>query len=238
MVGGRGRQEVAVVVDGGRVMEPQPTAIFIPSLWRPQGLERVINNIRDTTPEMHAVYVVVDKGDPPSQQVCKRYGVQYWTDEAGYFAPRIQFLFEHTTEPWFFTGSDDIVFSQGWLRKCFAHVEPHIKVVCPNDGHNPKGTNFLVSREYVMECGGNADPPGHVYNPGYLHNFSDDEMVNIGIHRGVYTRAWDVVVESTHPTWGNAPMDNTYGRMYGADPSDRQLYYSRWHLWGSRDLWR
>lgn len=219
-------------------MEPQPTAILIPSLWRPMGVERVINNIRETTPEEHAIYFVLDENDPPSQAVCDRLGVQYWLDEAGYFVPRLQFLFEHTSEPWFFTGSDDIVFTNGWLRGCFNHVENNVKVVCPDDGHNPKGTNFLVERQYVMEQGGNFDPPGYVYNPGYLHNFSDDELVSTAIYRGVYARAWDVLVESTHPTWGNAVMDETYMRMYTANENDKNLYFERWKLWGGRDLWR
>lgn len=219
-------------------MNPQNTAILIPSLWRPKALERVINNIRETTPEQHTIYALVDQADPASQEVCTRLGVTFWTDNAGYFVPRIQFLFEHTTEPYFFTGSDDIVHSPGWLTGCFAVMEDHHKVCCPNDGHNPKGTNFLVERQYVMEQGGNFDTPGYVYHPDYLHNFSDDEMVSTGYYRGVYVRAMDVVVESTHPTWGNAPMDDTYMRMYTADARDRDLYYSRWHLWGSVDLWR
>jgi hypothetical protein len=220
------------------MMEPKMTAILIPSLWRAKALGRVIDNIRATTPEPHAIYTVVDKADPASQRQCQQKGVQFWTDDAGYFVQRIQFLFEHTEEPWIFTGSDDIIHSPGWLSGCFEVMEPWHKICCPNDGHNAKGTNYLVERDYIMEQGGNFNTPGFVYHPDYLHNFSDDEMVNTGIYRGVYTRAWDVVVESTHPTWGNAPMDDTYMRMYTADPRDRALYYSRWQLWGERDLWR
>lgn len=219
-------------------MQPEPTAILIPSLWRAKALQRVITNIRATTPEPHAIYALVDEGDPASQEVCRNNGVAFWTDQAGYFVPRIQFLFEHTSEPWIFTGSDDIVHSPGWLSGCFSAMQPHHKICCPNDGHNPKGTNYLVEREYIMKQGGNFETPGKVYHPDYLHNFSDDELVNTGIYRGVYTRAWDVVVESTHPTWGNAPMDDTYMRMYTANDRDRELYYSRYHLWGGRDLWR
>lgn len=219
-------------------MNPEKTGILIPSLWRAPALERVINNIRDCTPEEHEIYALVDQADPASQAVCEKYGVRYWTDNAGYFVPRIQFLFEHTEEPWFFTGSDDIVYHAGWLSGLFSVMQPWHKICCPNDGHNPKGTNFLVNREYVMAHGGNFATPGYVYHPDYLHNFSDDELVNTGIYRGVYTRAWDVVVESTHPTWGNAPMDDTYMRMYTANDRDRELYYSRYHLWGGRDLWR
>lgn len=219
-------------------MDPQNTAILIPSLWRPESLKRTIDNIRETTPEQHAIYAMVDESDPASLEVCQTMGVSCWTDDAGYFVPRIQFLFEHTAEPFFFTGSDDIVYTPGWLTGCFAAMESHHKVCCPNDGHNPKGTNFLVERQYVLEQGGNFDTPGYVYHPDYLHNFSDDEMVNTGCFRGVYVRAMDVLVESTHPAWGNSQVDNTYMRMYEADAQDRELYYSRWHLWGSKDLWK
>jgi hypothetical protein len=219
-------------------MDPQLTAILIPSLWRAKSLQRVITNIRATTPEPHSIYALVDQADPESQRVCTNLGVEFLVDDAGYFVPRIQRLFEETNEPWIFTGSDDIVYSPGWLSGCFAAMAPHHKICCPSDGHNPKGTNFLIERAYIMERGGNWDPPGYVYNPGYLHNFSDDELVNVGIYRGVYTRAWDVVVESTHPTWGNAQMDDTYMRMYTANDQDKNLYFSRLHLWGGRDLWR
>lgn len=219
-------------------MLPQPTAILIPSLWRPQSLERVIGNIRDTTPETHGIYCVVDENDPASQEVCDRLGVAYWTDQAGYFVPRIQFLFEHTTEPWFFTGSDDIVHNPGWLTEAFAVADEQIKVVCGDDLGNAKGTNFLVERAYVMERGGNFDTPGYVYFPEYLHNYSDDEMVSTGIYRGVYRRAPKSVVQSMHPTYGNAPLDDTYFRMYNSNDRDRDIYDSRKHLWGGGDLWR
>lgn len=219
-------------------MHPEPTAILVPSLWRALSLERVINNIRDTTPEEHAIYCVVDQNDPASQQVCRELEVEFWTDDAGYFVPRLQFLFEHTEQPWFFTGSDDVIFSPGWLTEAFAVADLSTKVVCTNDLRNPKGTNYLVNRAYVMRQGGNFDTPGYVYHPDYRHNFSDDEMVSTAIYHNVYKRAPLSKVESTHPTYGTAVLDRTYQRMYDIDAQDRALYYSRWHLWGGVDLWR
>lgn len=219
-------------------MDPQPTAILLPSLWRPAGLDRVLHNIRDTTPEEHAIYVAVDKADEPSIEVCQTHEVEWFTDDAGWFCERIQFLFEQSTEPWFFTGSDDIVHTPGWLSGCFKAVTDAVKVVCPSDGHNPKGTNFLVNREYVLERGGNFDTPGNVYHPDYQHNYSDDELVNTAIHRSVYSRAYDVLVESTHPAWGNAPVDATYQRVGPSWEPDRNLYMNRMQLWGGRELWR
>lgn len=222
-------------------MNTQPTAIYIPSLNRPRGLERVLLNIKISTPEPHMIYVMVSEDDLESQNICRKNRVYYWTDvdpETQYFVPRIQRLFEKTSEPWFFTGSDDIIFSLNWLTRCFSAAEDNIKVICPNDGHNPKGTNFLVNRGYVMERGGNWDTPGYVYHPSYRHNYSDDELVNVALCRGVYARALNVLVESTHPCWGNAPSDSTYGRAYEVWGSDENLYKSRTHLWGGKDLWR
>jgi hypothetical protein len=219
-------------------MLPGPTAILVPSLWRPMSLERMINNIRDTTPEEHAIYCVVDEADPASQQVCREYEVEFWTDQAGYFVPRIQFLFEHTREPWFFTGSDDVIYNDGWLTEAFAVADDSIKVICGDDLRNPKGTNFLVNREYVMEHGGNFDTPGRVHYHEYLHNYSDDEMVSTAIYRGVYARAPKSRVESCHPTYGTAQLDDTYFRMYNANSQDEAVYLARRHLWGGGDLWR
>lgn len=215
-------------------MEPELTAIFIPSLNRPRGLERVLLNIKDTTPEPHIVYVMVSSTDIESQKICRGYGTAFWIDadpEKQYFVPRIQALFEKTNEPWFFTGSDDIIYSPGWLTGCFAAAEDKIKVICPNDGHNPKGTNFLINREYIMQEGGNWNTPGYVYHPSYRHNYSDDELVNVSLYRGIYTRALNVLVESTHPCWGNAPSDATYGRAYEVWGSDEALFWSRAPLW-------
>lgn len=221
-------------------MIPQLTSILIPSLNRPKNLERVLLNIRETTPEPHRVYVMISENDIDSQRVCRQQRTVFWTDsdpDLQYFVPRIQALFEKTSEPWIFTGSDDIVFPNNWLTGCYSAVDVGMKVICPNDGHNPKGTNFLVNRDYIMTEGGNWDPPGYVYNPSYRHNRSDDEMVNVAIYRKIYARAMNVLVESTHPSWGNAPNDSTYDRVALVSWDDETLFQSRAYLWGGENLW-
>lgn len=212
-------------------MKSEPTAILIPSLWRPEGLSRVLHNLEKTTPETHQVYACVDRNDGESMQVCLDFGVNFITDDGDYFVPRLQKLYEWSTEPWFFTGSDDIIFSNGWLTGCFAAAQDHHRVICPNDGHNPNGTNFLVSREYITEHSGTIDGTNEVYHPGYFHNFSDDELVGTARKRGVYTRAMGVLVESTHPGFGNAPDDDTYRKPRAMWGHDEALYHSRRHLW-------
>jgi len=222
-------------------LEPQLTAILIPSLNRPKNLERVLLNIRYTTPEPHRTYVMISKDDIDSQRICRGHSAIFWTDsdsDLQYFVPRIQALFEKTSEPWIFTGSDDIVYPYGWLTNCFSVADSGTKIICPNDGHNPKGTNFLVDREYIMTEGGNWDTPGYVYHPSYRHNRSDDEMVNVALYRKIYTRAMDVLIESTHPSWGNAPNDSTYERVALVSAADEALFQSRAPLWGGQDLWR
>jgi cellulose synthase/poly-beta-1,6-N-acetylglucosamine synthase-like glycosyltransferase len=214
-------------------MKPQPTAIFIPSLSRPARLEQVLRSIHDNTPEGHGVYVVVDQDDLTSQRVCQAHLVRYWMDDAGWYWPRLQFLYEQTFEPWIFIGQDDIVFSPDWLSRCFAHADDTVAVVTPSDGHNPMGTSFLVRRAYIAAHGGHMGFPGRLHHPDYRHNFTDLEFIETAEARGVHARATDVLVEHQHVDWGNAPDDESYQRVRPHWMHDAQLFESRRHLWES-----
>lgn len=212
-------------------MNPEPTGIFIPSLNRPERLHDVLLSIRKHTPEPHGVYVVVDVADIDSQRVCDTLGIRYWMDDAGWYWPRLQFLYEQTTEPWFFLGQDDIVFSPGWLTACFAHVDGSVAVVAPNDGHNAAGTSFLVRRAYIDVQGGHTGFPGRLHDPAYRHNFTDSEFVATAAARDVLVHADDVLVEHAHADWGLAERDSTYQRVQPYFAQDQALYESRRHLW-------
>jgi hypothetical protein len=212
-------------------MKPEPTAIFIPSLWRPDRLEQVLRSLHENTPEPHGVYVVLDQSDLSSQRICQAHLVRYWMDDAGWYWPRLQFLYEQTTEPWMFLGQDDITFEPDWLSRLFAHVEPCVAVVAPNDGHGLVGTSFLVRRAYVDTQGGHVGFAGRLHDPAYHHNFTDTEFMATADARGAYVHAEDVLVEHYHPDWGIAPDDGTYQRVKPFLAEDRALFESRRHLW-------
>lgn len=202
--------------------------LFIPSLNRPHNLAKVLPRAKRTGA---AVYCVVDEDDIESQRVCADLEVRYWTDRAGWFCQRIQFLFDNTDEEWFFTGSDDVVYPADMFDGMFQAADPSWKVISPNDGHNANGTNYLIERSYVQEHGGHYGTPGLVYHQGYRHNWSDDELAEVAASRGVFGRTMGVLVESQHPVWGNAPDDATYQRARAKWADDEALFRRRCHLW-------
>lgn len=215
-------------------MSDATCAVLMPTLERPANLKRVLQDLKVTRGQTpYEIYCMVAETDIDSQRVCADFDVRYWIDERGWFAERTQALFELTDEPWVFTGTDDIRFSSGWLDRLFKSAPPSAKVIAPYDGHNPHPTNFLVNRAYVMEHGGHWGCPGKVFHPAYTHMFVDNEMVGVAVARDVFFYATDVLVEATHPHWGNAPQDDTYTRSQRRYEKDEKVYNRRKHLWAS-----
>ena len=60
-------------------------------------------------------------------------------------------LFHATTEPYVFTGADDVIFYQGWLTAALGAMKAVDGVVVVNDLFNPDGTLALISRRYIDE---------------------------------------------------------------------------------------
>jgi hypothetical protein len=204
----------------------------MPTLDRPDNLRRVLGNLACVKGKVDfATYAMVDEDDIDSQKVCADYNVRYFLDHRGWFAPRTNQLFALTDEPWVFLGTDDIRFPNCWLDTMFRLKQPSWKVIAPDDGHNPAGTNFLVERAYVLEQGGHWGTPGLVFHDGYKHNFSDSELIEVADKRGVFGRVMEVCVEQRHPLWGNADDDATYQRARAKYATDEALFERRQHLW-------
>jgi hypothetical protein len=178
------------------------------------------------------VMVMVSDDDIESITVAKKAGACVYTDTGDTFPNRIAALMRYVMEPWIFTGSDDIRFTPGWLTGMFAEVHcEHDSVICPNDGHNANGTNYLIRRHYLDVHGGSVGEPGSVFHVGYRHNFADNELALTAAARGVYRRAWTVLVESMHPVWGNASDDTTYQVARAHWDHDSALFAARQPLW-------
>lgn len=213
--------------------EPEPVAIFVPSMDRPHKLEALVANIHEVTLLPHKIYFVVGDYDVASQKILDCLGESYWTDSGDLrFCTRIQFLYENTEEPWFLTGADDVLFHAEWLERAFARIEPHHCVVTFNDLNNPFGTNFMIRRKYIKEVGGVIDmPPGIIYYPEYKHNFSDNELIETASVRNAFLKVEDSVIEHLHWVAGKSEYDETY--QYASDmwDHDEQIFWSRRHLW-------
>lgn len=214
----------------------ETVAIFVPSLNRSHRLRALIKNCHEVTPEPHIFHFMVCQQDMASRVILEELGENYFTDlptdyGSQHFPHRIQYLYEHTSEPWFLTASDDILFHPGWLTAAFSERSPEHKVITFRDLNNPNGTNFLVNREYIDTQSGCLDVPKHVYHPDYIHNFSDDELWGTAQMRGAFLRC-SGIIEHLHWGPGKNTYDETYARADRANEADRALWASRRHLWG------
>lgn len=211
-------------------------AVLVPVMLRPRNAEPFVASLRDTAGVRAAVYAVADTGDTETVQAWRRAGADGVFDgEWGTFARKVNAGYRLTREPWLFLAGDDVRFHPAWLyRALSAAAAVNANVVGTNDLGNARvvagehATHMLVRRSYVDEVGASWDGPGVVCHEGYAHNYVDDELVTAAKQRGVWTSAWDAVVEHRHPLWcADVPVDRVYevGRLSAA--RDRQLFESR-----------
>jgi hypothetical protein len=205
------------------------TAIFIPSLNRPHLLKGLVLNIREMTPEPHAIYFMVS--DDESIKVLDSLNVNYWRDSGDTrYVTRMNYMYKHTIEPYMFMSSDDILFHKDWLKNVLTKMDNY-SVVVGDDMLNANGTMALIKRKYIDEQSGCVDTPDVLFYPGYGHDFADTEQFETAMHRGVFTRAHDSVVEHLHWSGNKSPKDATYELSAAHSKDDLALYLSRKHLW-------
>jgi hypothetical protein len=141
-----------------------------------------------------------------------------------------------TSEPYIFTGADDLLFHPGWYDAAAARITSRIGVVGTNDLCNPRvmrgdhATHMLVSRDYV-ERYGTIDEPGKFFHEGYPHEMCDDEAVHTAKRRRAWAFAADSYVEHLHPMAGKTPMDSLYAGQKRRMEDGRLLYRRRSQLW-------
>jgi len=205
-------------------------AIFIPTLYRAHNLPRLIDSLNrtgDFTP-----YLMFPCDDADTLNFARDNRISYWCDQGDMrYVKRIQFMYENTTEPWFLTGSDDIVFHPGWYEAAQPYMETNT-VISFEDLCNPNvpGTNFLISRKYIETLSGVFDAPNTVLHQGYYHNFCDNELVGTARKRGMFFKC-SGIIEHFHHTVGKAANDMIYEMAQANFHNDAALCHSREHLW-------
>lgn len=141
-----------------------------------------------------------------------------------------------TTEPYVFTGADDLQFHPGWYAAARAAMTPTTGVVGTNDLCSSRvmagdhATHMLVARWYI-ERHGTIDEPGKFFHEGYPHEWCDDEAVGTAKKRGAWAFAADSIVEHLHPMNGKAPMDSMYAAQRARMRQGAALYNRRRRLW-------
>lgn len=207
-----------------------PTAILIPSLNRPQNLERVWRDIRLGTDEEHTILWCVS--DDASKEVLTSLGEWFLddsdTDDRRYVT-RMNKLIRHVGEAkTIFFGSDDVIYHPGWLRAALRVMANGPEVVVVNDLRNPNGTQALIKTSYLDRAV--FDAPGEAFHPGYHHNFADTEQFYTAARRGVIARAMQSYVEHLHPIFNDfrhAPWDKTYEDAASSFTKDQERFQAR-----------
>ena len=222
--------------------------VFIVPLWRrTRNIERVADAVLATTPDATVLFVVsmADRVTSEAALAAERMPsievihVMGNGGGQGDYAKKINAGYRWTSEPYLFTGADDVIPHEGWYEAARALMNRDVGVVGTNDMNNRRtmdgehSTHSLVARWYA-DKGACMDQDHVIYHAGYWHEFCDDELVRTAMRRGAYAHAFDAVVEHAH--WGKdrSRFDETYkvGRAHSAQ--SRRLFRQRRHLWGDR----
>lgn len=215
------------------------TAVLVPMLGRAHRVAPLLDSLEQATPEPHRVLFICSPGDAAVHDAARAAGhdplIVDWSPGRGDYARKIHAGIAATAEPLLFLAADDLRFHPGWLSAAQAALHPGVGVVGTNDMGNPRvisgrhATHCLVTREYV-ERGLIDGSPGLLYE-GYVHEFTDDELVGTALHRGAWAFAAGSLVEHLHPSWGKAPMDASYARQRQRMAVSRPLFLKRRRLW-------
>jgi glycosyltransferase involved in cell wall biosynthesis len=220
-------------------------AIVIPTKGRDRKLFPLLWNIVQTTPTgVFEVYFVVNEDDGASRRIVMGMAGPVHlvlTDEPGY-PKAVNVGIRASNEPLIAIVNDDVKFHNGWWDGLRKVLTPKVKVVASNDlsPHTANGdacTQPIVRREYIVSPGGAYGEPGIAMHEGYVHNFSETELWELALYRGVAAFAPECVIEHVHPDWGKAELDDTYmegSRRPGGWEHDHILYLQREALWQSR----
>jgi hypothetical protein len=156
-----------------------------------------------------------------------------WEPKGGDYAKKINWASRLTSNPWVFTGADDIIFHAEWDTHAMRVAGRGYRVVGTNDLHNPavkKGqhsTHTLFARSYIEERPATVDESDLVFFEGYDHQYVDLEFVQVAKRRNEWAFAKRAHVEHFHPHWGNAQRDETYVKAFRSSMADRRLYHER-----------
>jgi len=212
--------------------------IFIPTFGRPHELSRVVDNLYENTPpDLFELYFIVENGDQATIDAIKPLRAKLIVNEGKpCYADAINTAYHKTREPYFFTGADDLGFYVNWLEEALSHMSDKIKVVGTNDlgqipiGEQRNSTHYLVARDYIKKYSGVIDMKDTVLYP-YVHNYTDVELTETAMSRGVYNYCPESKVEHNHFAWGKAQVDETYKRGLRSEGQDRNTFMQRRHLW-------
>lgn len=219
-------------------MSTADLAVLVPLLRRPHRVAPFLDSLQAATTVPHRVVFCCTPDDQATIDAVEAAGYEPLLVEwrrNGDYARKIQAGIDTTTEPFVFTGADDLRFHPRWFENAAARMTEQVGVVGTNDLCSQRvmagehGTHFLVARWYCEL--GTIDGEPHLFHHGYRHEFVDDELVGTAKKRGAWAHAPDSVVEHLHPMNGQAPVDDLYAAQAARMRASRHLYLRRRRLW-------
>lgn len=159
-------------------------ACLIPTLYRKNGLVRVLSSLHETAPSVHAV-VVSEVDDFEAPEVAEQYGAYHVTCKNARQGPAYAWNTGLSYKPdydAYFLGSDDIEFTTNWLGECLYVLREELYgsgLVGCNDGNKDslrikrnkvQPTQIFMTRDFIIQYNG-----GVVAIPHYRVDFTDYE---------------------------------------------------------------
>lgn len=218
---------MAIIMDDLRI------SILIPSAYRPQKLERVLNAIyaSDLIVPIEVMLCLM-RDDAASLDMVKQYPIDLVVERGldeypGGSVIGWNRLSRLANYEWLAGLSDDTVPDWNWLIEAKAAVEQLNKpgVIGLNDLHTDGykyATHYIVHRSFLNQyCG------GYLINPAYQSWWFDVEMCEIAKQHGAYLYADKAIVEHRHYDWNAREFDKTYADSLALHEVDLALYKQR-----------
>jgi hypothetical protein len=211
-------------------------AILIPTRGRAHLLEPLLANMHAATKTSHRVYFIAQESDLETFEVLERLReprmLALIVPDFNCYAKSANAGFRASTEPFVFTGNDDLRFHENWDLAALSKLDHWTHIIGTNDGHGRMASFALVRRAFIEKDSGVFDQPNILFHE-YLHNYPDTELAEYAKHRGVWAEAPEAITEHEHPDFGKAdPNHPNYVEGQQTVAEDHRTYLARVKAWG------
>lgn len=208
--------------------------ILLPTYKRPHALQKVVDNIRETTKNSYELYLGLENDDIEGMIAARNTGAHVVVNpySPGY-SNTIQVMYELSSSPIIFHANDDFLFLPNWDETPVAMFDTDwVQVVGVKQQASDTSCSAiqLFRRKYIQEQSGVMDMPNRVFYP-YNHNYQDTEMTLTAQHRGVWAKCDVPCIEHQHPgLTGIGTKDATYLKNDATAGIDEATFNGRKHL--------
>lgn len=220
-------------------MTNHKVAILTPTFNRPSKIKPYIENIKSVTDMslVDIVFIVEDDDVIVKNKCLNSDAITIINKRKRSYAGAINTAVRELDYDYYFASADDCYFYNNWLPPIL-ELSKNYGVVGTNDLGNPSvlnkqhATHYLVSKRYLNKCV--FDSPNDMLHEGYLHNFTDTELVQNAISNKEFIPCLHSIVEHLHYSFGKSDFDETYKKQDGTSNHDIALYNARKINWENK----